>query len=1433
MIDERTYSYDLFISYRWVTPDQEWVRRCLHPALVNAGLKVLLDVEDFVPGRDLILEMERAGLESRHVLCVLSPEYFEEGRMVAFESLSARRRDPSGMHSFLIPLVFRDAEIPERIRGLIPIDWTKAENREREWRKLLQVLNAPNTDAPPPGSEAPCATTTPDSGRADVEAKSAPRKQERVSAVEESDRPIDFAIITAIEVEREAVCKAFGLTERHRVRRGARVYWRGRFGLTGGDSYEVVVAQSPDMANVDAALLTSDTIRDWQPGSTLMVGIAASGNRDVALGDVVVGSHVYYYERGKVTPGGVRPEPYMYPADSTLWANVAALPPWTSRINAQRPDHAKRRPKVHYGSIASGEKVIADAAARDSIVSAHRKILAIEMEGYGFSKAVWQSFERVRHLVIRAICDDGSPAKSDEWQAYAAAAAASYAKHFLRDTPLPPRRAPPTDAPARRRQDNVVKTPTTGASLQFWNGTPVGSSRIHERAANGDPTVLIVLVHGITGSPHRTWGNLPRSILKGVGSDADVISYAGSAPPQYKNVVEEAAAGLRRLILSRPQSYMHIFFLAHREGGFIVRELLAKDVESAERKTAGALYQLPAIAGRVRAVFNFTASLRDSGEGAAYGAELGGRLRRALDVMRENDFPRPRFVEFVPDEELHSAPASEPLPGHGDLVEVVGEGNEQTLSKTGSRRDGPRLGTVVARMRPYFNSPDMVVAYVTLRRLVGLDGGISPTLDAAEVESAEDRLARNDWVGWHGSQQFTLRSLAELSSPRQVRAHPRILITGSAGVGKSTVLRRHGRYAATRYLERQAAAQLCMFIPLQNITLDPGPLQEMQSGTGRNRWRLLSHYYSTLVKEILLDPQEENALADDTASKNTKLWQSACALLTPEWAEGRPYAGPVKIILDGVDEFIVNNPPLTVETISQLLRAFEEPSQNDRIQWLLAARSTLPAVAELSRHRDDAYEISPLSEEAAEELFPGTRSLLSGLRDESLRRLLLSPLVLVRLGPYASRMTHGALNSRSAILRHAIEALIEQSQLPRLGEHSAKGFPLDEWTQALALAAWVLYRDNRGSVTVPELLDAVQKLKVLWSSDVNPTSHGFAEGLVIFENASTLKALLSRTVLNSFGKESVRFTHREWLDFLVSDYLAQCVIGQVFSELDFRAFSKQIYGDVGEVLWQAMSKAGVTIDNSWLSSALADDPFARPYSLMNICALLGNGPVDVDQIAFRRLTDLISDPRCLEATRIVAVSSFCMRLLRSDERDRSMRYMSAELVEALDEIVRQGLSPHRKVTASMAWCYRAELWRRHPHLRRDDGGEWPALSAMTESGVAAARESGIVWKQNGNTIYRDVRCLSFQIAAAQYPHTVRGLSHEEISLTHYLFLACAALRAGAAATEIFPLLRAVFAEESGVAERVRQFALPEVQVLFESCRQAAQSVLGAETTPQR
>jgi len=248
---------------------------------------------------------------------------------------------------------------------------------------------------------------------------------------------VDFAIITIVEIELQETLRAFGLKSSDRVRIDSRVYWLGNLALGNGDSYKIVIAQSPDMANVEAALITADTIRHWNPEALLLIGIAGSADKDVYLGDIVIGRDIYYYERGKVTAKGNLPEPLIYRGDATLFSNIRSLP-LSAIPRRKRPDGSLKRSNVHCGVIASGEKVIADKRFREKLRDDHRKVLAIEMEGYGFSAAVWQSFERKRHLVIRAICDHADRKKNDNWQPYAAKIASLYAKNFLLDRPLTP-----------------------------------------------------------------------------------------------------------------------------------------------------------------------------------------------------------------------------------------------------------------------------------------------------------------------------------------------------------------------------------------------------------------------------------------------------------------------------------------------------------------------------------------------------------------------------------------------------------------------------------------------------------------------------------------------------------------------------------------------------------------------------------------------------------------------------------------------------------------------------------------------------------------------------------------------------------------------------------------------------------------------------------
>ncbi|OWT43043.1 ankyrin repeats (3 copies) domain-containing protein [Pochonia chlamydosporia 170] len=79
---------------------------------------------------------------------------------------------------------------------------------------------------------------------------------------------------------------------------------------------------------------------------------------------------------------------------------------------------------VHYGTIASGNRVIKDGGTRDKLSAKLGGVKCFEMEAAGL-------MNDFPCLVIRGICDYADSHKNKKWQPYAAAAAAACAKEIL------------------------------------------------------------------------------------------------------------------------------------------------------------------------------------------------------------------------------------------------------------------------------------------------------------------------------------------------------------------------------------------------------------------------------------------------------------------------------------------------------------------------------------------------------------------------------------------------------------------------------------------------------------------------------------------------------------------------------------------------------------------------------------------------------------------------------------------------------------------------------------------------------------------------------------------------------------------------------------------------------------------------------------------
>lgn len=246
-------------------------------------------------------------------------------------------------------------------------------------------------------------------------------------------------ILAALDVETRATLRHLTNVHEQPVR-GGTVFHVGQFGR-----WVVAVAECGD-GNVHAAATVERGINHFQPAVALFVGVAG-GVKDVAIGDAVVSSKVYGYERGKDGDECFRPRPVVSLPDYALEQRARAVrlkDDWQQRLDT-RLSHSK--PRIYVGAIAAGEKVVASAAGKIAqfLREHYGDTLAVEMEGQGFLTGVHINAP-VQGCVIRGISDllDGK-ADADKAGSQGRAADVASAVAFEMLATLEPDQAKPND----------------------------------------------------------------------------------------------------------------------------------------------------------------------------------------------------------------------------------------------------------------------------------------------------------------------------------------------------------------------------------------------------------------------------------------------------------------------------------------------------------------------------------------------------------------------------------------------------------------------------------------------------------------------------------------------------------------------------------------------------------------------------------------------------------------------------------------------------------------------------------------------------------------------------------------------------------------------------------------------------------------------------
>jgi nucleoside phosphorylase len=280
-------------------------------------------------------------------------------------------------------------------------------------------------------------------------------------------RPARVVILCALREEFDAFSSYFGASQI-------------QTGIPANRKYIVLAAGGPvvlvgigDQGNVSSALATQWAIDQWHPGLVLLAGIVGgiqSTVSDFALGDLIIPPQIVGYEWAKVTDRGVERRLRVAAAGSrglNIATAISQETDWHTGISVLDPDHPDALPKVHFGSLLSGEKVISSIEVAGELSDRWPGSIGIEMEAAGLALAAYQSGSAPDILVAKSACDWADASKSDRYHPRAASVSAAFCmavairwnQRHLQEDSSPIRRSPRTDGLVKNalanRLDNI------------------------------------------------------------------------------------------------------------------------------------------------------------------------------------------------------------------------------------------------------------------------------------------------------------------------------------------------------------------------------------------------------------------------------------------------------------------------------------------------------------------------------------------------------------------------------------------------------------------------------------------------------------------------------------------------------------------------------------------------------------------------------------------------------------------------------------------------------------------------------------------------------------------------------------------------------------------------------------------------------------------
>ena len=929
--------------------------------------------------------------------------------------------------------------------------------------------------------------------------------------------------------------------------------------------------------------------------------------------------------------------------------------------------------------------------------------------------------------------------------------------------------------------------------------------------------LLVVPVFDPGRHPQSEVERFQRELLGGGNDRPDVVSFQVTELHTIDETIEQNVRRLQSLLALHASEAAHVVFITQGNGSLIVKALLAEvmsrtlEAFEKERVDGGGIsfrtrkvISVGAASGQQK-TGGFFKSIAESFRGSAHDAdgqasqrriEIDKSLAAVLRAYSDRGWPYPHFDELL----LHQEFPRENSGDEDSLRRIYGEFCDLVTVSDLSAWPRDWL-TIYSQPSVRTHVGREIDALVRALNLSLTNKIASSFFDRPELVSlisdpsddgGEDDAQRSATSS--ATQKAVFEEVYRQAVDRKGHYHENfsITISGQAGLGKSTLLRRLAQAAAFNFFRRPTPKTPApIFINLPTVSI------ETLSIGGLSGDDFLAQLIVDKILEIIAANFGEQADKSGTVRDTVQRALAKQATL---------------LIIDGTDEFLINAPDIRFVHFRMAVEKLLELSAEADLGLVIGIRNSVRNFGQLASSPDKVFLLSGLSTEQARRHFGETSKWIRSIRNADLREAFLTPLILSAFSESNTRL-NSKVSTISGLWELALRSILSKGGISKVPNSRGQATSVDDWIVALSIAAAAFHMTLRYDFSINELRKQIGTMRKRWEAfaaehgDTSARNIDPQIGFELLENERTFKAMVERTVFTVSSQSNVQFNHRQWRDYLTSRYTASCIeLGNVdeFGEI---AFNVEIYRTAGELL------SSQAIDEALISRAIQRTIETKnEFIIGNLGALIGNAATPLTRPAIMRLFQLI--PNYTPLIETIIVGSVGRRGLETSDGS------SIDIRKGIDPTLRLFAAQtdgtrYNRLVESISWCF---LKAYHKRFKRPPPPEGFVPFSFDGSGSDDAR--AVVCLKNDDLWTYDNKFASVQNTFTMIQETVlTDPVTRPISVVHYLACILAARTAGAHIPEVAEELSIVLEPGSDFEAAFRDFTdVPEVYDLYRACQ---------------